>query len=362
MHILCVEYLQAVPGEFLYATQSLRFEAAAMLNAVIDDLTQISGVSVTVLLGNGVSTRLVSSSGLQLIPVQDAEDLTDQLRTWCQKVDVLLLIAPECRSVLTDLLLDVEQHAPGTLRLLNLDSQRCRLFSDKLATFHWLKDHALPTIPTRLIDSDTSHRLVFKSDRLTAKATASPNLVIKPRFGAGSDDVRVIVSDCVTWSEVPANIDKTSMLIAQPFIPGTACSIGFLGNDAARLATILPPAQQLIRNRRGSLSYYGGQIPCDRRLRPFIEQLAPAVAQSLGGFSGYIGVDLIVDPDAEVPVRIVEVNPRLCTSYIGYRALTGENLAARLLTQCHDVPVQWNPGSINFSTTGSADGTDAPTA
>ena len=126
MRILCVEYLQAVPGEFLNAAQSLRFEAAAMLNAVVDDLTEISGVSVTVLLGNGVSTRLVSSSGLQLIPVQDAEDLTRQLRSWCQRVDALLLIAPECRSILTFLLHDLEQHAPGTLRLLNLDSQRCR--------------------------------------------------------------------------------------------------------------------------------------------------------------------------------------------------------------------------------------------
>jgi hypothetical protein len=58
--------------------------------------------------------------------------------------------------------------------------------------------------------------------------------------------------------------------------------------------------------------------------------------------SGYIGFDLIMT-DAAPRVRIVEANPRLTTSYIGYRCLTSENLAARMIfpDAAHE-PIAWN--------------------
>lgn len=44
-------------------------------------------------------------------------------------------------------------------------------------------------------------------------------------------------------------------------------------------------------------------------------------------------VDFSVGDDSADAVRIVEINPRLCTSYVGYRALAVDNLAAWILQQ-----------------------------
>jgi predicted ATP-grasp superfamily ATP-dependent carboligase len=51
------------------------------------------------------------------------------------------------------------------------------------------------------------------------------------------------------------------------------------------------------------------------------------------------------------------VNPRLCTSYIGYRAVTKENLARRML-EPSDISIQWMPRSVQFSSDRLPDGVD----
>src|SRR5690606_33405771 len=59
--------------------------------------------------------------------------------------------------------------------------------------------------------------------------------------------------------------------------------------------------------------------------------LVNRVGQANPGLAGYVGVDMIlVDGDPQRPV-IVEINPRLTTSYLGYARLYGPAFAARLL-------------------------------
>ena len=59
------------------------------------------------------------------------------------------------------------------------------------------------------------------------------------------------------------------------------------------------------------------------------------------GLRGYIGVDLILDEHAP-GVSVVEINPRLTTSYVGLRAALGQNLMAAL----------FQPGPSGFSISG----------
>ena len=64
--------------------------------------------------------------------------------------------------------------------------------------------------------------------------------------------------------------------------------------------------------------------------------------RSLPGLAGFVGFDLIASK-GEPRVRILDANPRLTTSYVGYRRLTHENLAARMLFVDVDAaPIEWN--------------------
>ena len=47
---------------------------------------------------------------------------------------------------------------------------------------------------------------------------------------------------------------------------------------------------------------------------------------------GYVGIDLILGPSLDgKDDRVIEINPRLTTSYIGLRAATDDNLAEAML-------------------------------
>ena len=58
------------------------------------------------------------------------------------------------------------------------------------------------------------------------------------------------------------------------------------------------------------------------------------------GLRGFVGVDLILDEQAP-GVSVVEINPRLTTSYVGLRAALGQNVMAALL--------QPDPSGISIS-------------
>jgi predicted ATP-grasp superfamily ATP-dependent carboligase len=53
---------------------------------------------------------------------------------------------------------------------------------------------------------------------------------------------------------------------------------------------------------------------------------------ALPGAFGYLGVDLVLGESADgADDFVIEINPRLTTSYIGLRAAVEENLAAAML-------------------------------
>ena len=61
-------------------------------------------------------------------------------------------------------------------------------------------------------------------------------------------------------------------------------------------------------------------------------RLASAFAAKLDPFAGYLGVDLILGPDSDgAQDRIVDVNPRITTSFVGYRRLFAGRMGSLLL-------------------------------
>jgi predicted ATP-grasp superfamily ATP-dependent carboligase len=90
----------------------------------------------------------------------------------------------------------------------------------------------------------------------------------------------------------------------------------------------------------------------DRRAR----RLASDAVKTLPAPLGYIGVDLILGEAADGSGDcVIEINPRLTTSYVGLRAACRANLAMAMLAIAagHSATLSFRPQLIEFA----ADGT-----
>jgi tyramine---L-glutamate ligase len=164
--------------------------------------------------------------------------------------------------------------------------------------------------------------------------------------------------------------------ICQPYVAGRSVSVGILIHDSRDLAApsavdILPPAEQSLSND-GRFVYLGGAVPARGVDDTTIRRAALAACRAVPGLQGYVGIDLII-PDAagnsgsasSSPI-VVEINPRLSTSYLGYRELACCNLAERIVfPERIRAPIEWKPGVVAFDTAGhlrhtgnSADGSN----
>jgi len=82
--------------------------------------------------------------------------------------------------------------------------------------------------------------------------------------------------------------------------------------------------------------YQGGAVPLSHPMAPQAMTLAQSAIRLIPGLRGYVGVDLILTQDEAL---LIEINPRLTTSYIGLRQVIDLNLAqaiwdARFRTPC----------------------------
>ena len=75
-------------------------------------------------------------------------------------------------------------------------------------------------------------------------------------------------------------------------------------------------------------SYEGGMVPFDYWLKQDVFKVAEKVVEGFSGLRGYVGVDFVL---TEHKAYVVEVNPRLTTSYVGLRKVSGFNVAEALI-------------------------------
>ena len=172
--------------------------------------------------------------------------------------------------------------------------------------------------------------------------------VLKPRFGAGSQDVCWIASHAESLAHNPI----WQPVRLEEFCPGLAASVAILCGSNDRLP-LLPCTQRLSAD--GRFQYLGGRCPLLADLVARAQQLALRAVNTLADPLGYIGVDLVLGDDpAGVDDRVIEINPRLTTSYVGLRAMSKVNLAGALLNVAAGLPTRlsWHDREVEFASTG----------
>jgi predicted ATP-grasp superfamily ATP-dependent carboligase len=105
----------------------------------------------------------------------------------------------------------------------------------------------------------------------------------------------------------------------------------------------------------GRFDYCGGSLPLSAPLAERALRLAMRAVKTLATPIGYLGLDLVLgaDPGGADDV-VIEINPRLTTSYVGLRALARGNLAEAMLAVAvgEKVELSWHAGPIQFEATG----------
>lgn len=283
---------------------SLLREGGAMVSALTTDLCRIDGLQLDVMRGHGMAESLLSGSTVHTVSTAAEEWRTFQQLS--EQADWTILIVPELDNLLVRRA-EVVVAVGG--RLLGSSLEAMRVASNKQQLCEWLDRDGIPvpcgqTLVAGQAIPDSLHFPV----------------VLKRIDGAGSMDMSLISSEAATMELAP----KIHWRV-EAFCPGVPCSIAFLcGGDHY---VDLLPGRQLIDSMNG-FAYSGSVWPLPPALERRARDLGTRALRSLPRLAGYVGVDLILGAAADGREDVVvEVNPRLTTSYVGLRALTKDNLA-----------------------------------
>jgi len=310
---------------------SLVREGVTMAGALAADLVRIPGARVTALRDPRV-VQLALHGG-EIIDVQSSADHLDEFERLAGEADATILIAPEFDGIL---LKAARRVVACGGRLLSPPPEFVRLATDKHETCARLAAANVPVPAGVLLEPEQK-----------LPADFSYPAVLKPVHGAGSQDTFLVASP---HDEPPPYAWPRRL---ERYLPGLAASVAFLCGPAGRVP--LAACKQRI-SEDGRLRYLGGEMPLSAGLGQRAVALAERALAALPAARGYVGVDLVLGLDpAGAEDFVVEVNPRLTTSYVGLRVAAKANLAEAMIrvAEGDTAPVEFLPRSLEFDAAGN---------
>lgn len=281
---------------------SLRREGAAMLNAVATDLAEFAETVIP------LDRRFkISIPGVETIRHDPKQPLWAQWVTGAESCDAALIVAPESDGMLAK---GVAMLRAAGIDVIAGSGDFLRVASDKLQTAKVLQRAGVPH-PLHLALCDRKHE---------SKLAQYERFVVKPRDGCGTQAIMTYDS----LDEAIASLDENSIL--QPWLAGRPISIALIASE--NNTTFLPAVAQEITD--GACNYSGGCGPLDDNTQRRATALATrAIGAMPPTVRGFVGLDMILGDDSRKDY-VIEINPRLTTSYVGLRWMIHGNLAARL--------------------------------
>ena len=301
---------------------SLAREGDLIIQALVADLADVPNVQLIVLRDDRLPP-LPRSKSLPVGSSLGCRVAWDQALDAC---DAAWPIAPETGGLLEDLCAGIERNGK---KLLNSASSAVRVAASKMTTIETLRLRGVPVVATYRV-SEAPSDLPFPR-------------IYKPDDGVGCEGVCLYRNKQIWNTRSPPDNG-----LIQPFLEGESLSLSALFTQGR--SRLLCCNRQQIEVSGDGLHLSGCEVNAIPDHKGRWQALADRVAEAIPGLWGYAGIDLIVT--AEGP-RILEVNPRLTTSYSGIRQATGENPAALILDLLNTgrLPEPRPPGGRSFTVT-----------
>jgi predicted ATP-grasp superfamily ATP-dependent carboligase len=280
-------------------------EAMLMVRALVTDLSDIEAMQVI-----GLRDRRLAAGSLPAdwTAVRSHSHRQARIDELIRASDATWPIAPETGGILED----ISRRVLSAGRpLLGSRPEGVHVAASKLATALFLQRAGVPVVPT-----------VRPEDRSEAAGRA---WIAKPDDGCGCEDVRFFAGHpaALRWIDERADAQR---YVLQPYIPGEPLSLSVLARDGRAL--LLSVNRQRIAVHAGSFLYRGSVVNALPDTGGRFRKLAQDIVAAIPGLWGYFGVDLILAASGPV---VVDVNPRLTTSYAGLRPALGVNAAGMVL-------------------------------
>lgn len=307
-----------------------------MLRTLISDLKAAGHIVIT-----SLDPRIMNYNPLlgadEIAPISSLRKLEKILGDFSRLVDAVYIIAPESNGVLRRL---VEKVGEAGSLALNCTPESIRIASNKITFHETMRRFGLPAPETMVLD-------IRERVEAVKRATSELGfpLVFKPAEGTGCSGLSVVRKK----NQISMAVDKmrretsSKHIIAQRLIKGIAASVSLLSTSEDTLPLTLNKQRVTLASPRSSSSYHGGTLPLNHRVKEQALGAARNIVHSLGGLRGYVGVDMVLTHEGPV---IIEVNPRLTTSYIGLRNVVNFNPAQAII---HSVLERNLPKNVRVS-------------
>jgi len=334
MHVFLYEWitgggLMEQPGR-LPATMLV--EGAAMISALAADFAAVEDCRVTVLRDMRVAELPLRRC--EVVEVQSSSDWREEFDRLAAQAEWSLIVAPEFDNILRDTLKRAREVGA---RLLNASDEFVAIASNKQRTAQ------------RLLSANVAapEAVIVEAEQVKLPRDFLYPAVLKPLDGAGSQHTLLVTGphDEPPPYPWPRRLER--------FYVGRPASVAALCGPASR--RMLPPCWQRLSSD-GRFAYEGGAIVDVPELARRATVLASHALDAMPPALGYVGVDLVLgnDPDGDEDV-VIEINPRLTTSYVGLRRAVKQNLAQDMIdvAEGRDVELCVRPDPIEFAADGA---------
>ncbi len=282
---------------------SLRREGAMMRDALLRDVDELR--DATVILTRDARCRWPSNSAKTIcIEPRDGERGLALFERAVASADVVWPIAPDA-----ELLSLARIVGAAGKRIILSDEETIALCASKFDTSRRLQESCVTTVATYCNAADIRGQ--------------SGQWISKPDNGSGGEGIRLWPNSDAAFQASLSEIEYPRVF--QPWCSGDSLSLSLLCFQG--LLTVLSVNRQRISWRDGEPRLDAITVNTDDRKE--FQLLAQQISQAMPGMRGYIGVDLIRSDDGVL--HVLEINPRLTTSYCGLRDALGVNVAAMVL-------------------------------
>jgi predicted ATP-grasp superfamily ATP-dependent carboligase len=307
------------PGDL---PSGLAAEAAGMLWAILADLRDWGEVRTITALDPRFETCIPGLDRTTL-PADEVVSVSPgshhpTFLSLMNRCDAAIIIAPETDGILANLSSRVES---AGIPLVGSSPSATLLAGNKETCNRILGKANLPVPETHSIEFDCAEATIKESDF---------PVVAKPLDGIGCEGVCLVAGP----EDIPEalarirSITTHGKMLLQAYQQGIHASVSLIIAENGCLPLSLN--RQLIRPGKPFV-YFGSEVPFEHEKKREAMELACQAAKQIPGLRGYVGVDIVIKEDT---IQLIEINPRLTTSYVGLRQVARTNPARMIYEAC----------------------------